>query len=986
MAVLAALALLALQGAAPTELQRFQSSLEDRDPVALAQWYDSTPRWGFVRSSRVVSDWLEGAGTVEQRIRAEVVAEALADEAPGALFARALGWSEDERAHYRALARDVRELQGARAMPPPPAAELDGLLGELRELAAEGLLLKPLGSLSGRLLDAGRDASAHGLVEHLQSVAAECGAVWSEAWAAEWSARRAWRAGDLVAAAGHFARAVELDRLFGDGAYRVGLLADLATVELSRGELEAGMRATDEARELAEGLGNPALLRRVLYVEASTYLDLGELQTALAICLELADGPSGEIDTAQVRLDLLTANILSDVGRLESAISFAEIALQRAQLEAIPPEDRGPLSTEAELTLGLYLGDAGRTDESLALLERARGAFEASGDRRGVGWAEKNRGWVLAREGEVGAALVAFETGRVIGREVGAPFLEGWCALGIAETDPAGDGFDDAIATAHDVSVRLRDRHLSWRAAAAEGLRARALGDLPAALEAFEQAVWKIEAWRGRLDAPGLLVHFLREKSDPYRAAAFAAAHLGDALVAFSHAERLRRRVFSESRGRRDPVARRSDESEVRAQRLLLSRAEAVLRDGRASGAERVLAEAELEEAERQLRALHVRAAMSRYGSISSPERRGLGELSPSAGAVSTYLASSDLDVIVSYLVGEGETLAFVLRTDERLELSVLPVGRPALEAWIDRIRGPMEALGRGELDLANLGFDVGAARALRHELIDPVGLRPGESVGLVVDDVLAALPFEALVVSGEPDAVDPARPFAALEPLVFLGDLHTLAMLPSSNPGRPWRAPSAGDELVAFVAAEGAGLDGDAREVAALRERSGELEVRLIADAEPADVVREGPGAFALHLVAHGRADAELPAHSHLRFGDVERLEAWHVESLDLSSAALAVLSACHTAEGSWYSGAGRQDLSRSFLLAGAARVVASRWAVDDRATALLMALFYAGLAEGQTPEEALCRARIALRTTRDPRGLSLAHPYFWAAWTVER
>jgi hypothetical protein len=34
----------------------------------------------------------------------------------------------------------------------------------------------------------------------------------------------------------------------------------------------------------------------------------------------------------------------------------------------------------------------------------------------------------------------------------------------------------------------------------------------------------------------------------------------------------------------------------------------------------------------------------------------------------------------------------------------------------------------------------------------------------------------------------------------------------------------------------------------------------------------------------------------------------------------------------------------------------------------------------------EALLAARRALRTERDPRGLVLAYPYFWAAWVVQR
>ena len=58
-----------------------------------------------------------------------------------------------------------------------------------------------------------------------------------------------------------------------------------------------------------------------------------------------------------------------------------------------------------------------------------------------------------------------------------------------------------------------------------------------------------------------------------------------------------------------------------------------------------------------------------------------------------------------------------------------------------------------------------------------------------------------------------------------------------------------------------------------------------------------------------------------------------------------LVVLSACQTALGKEIKGEGLVGLTRGFMYAGAARVVASLWQVDDVATAELMSLFYQGV-----------------------------------------
>jgi CHAT domain-containing protein len=66
-----------------------------------------------------------------------------------------------------------------------------------------------------------------------------------------------------------------------------------------------------------------------------------------------------------------------------------------------------------------------------------------------------------------------------------------------------------------------------------------------------------------------------------------------------------------------------------------------------------------------------------------------------------------------------------------------------------------------------------------------------------------------------------------------------------------------------------------------------------------------------------------------------------------------------------------------RGFLLAGAAGVVASMWAVDDAATAGLMRSFYARLHAGDGAAAALCAAQREMARAR-------AHPFHWAAFAL--
>lgn len=94
-----------------------------------------------------------------------------------------------------------------------------------------------------------------------------------------------------------------------------------------------------------------------------------------------------------------------------------------------------------------------------------------------------------------------------------------------------------------------------------------------------------------------------------------------------------------------------------------------------------------------------------------------------------------------------------------------------------------------------------------------------------------------------------------------------------------------------------------------------------------------------------------------------------------------LVVLSACQTALGKDIKGEGLVGLTRGFMYAGAARIVASLWKVDDRASAELMKSFYESLlAKQMRPSAALQAAQVAM--SKDPRW---SFPYYWAAFVLQ-
>lgn len=143
------------------------------------------------------------------------------------------------------------------------------------------------------------------------------------------------------------------------------------------------------------------------------------------------------------------------------------------------------------------------------------------------------------------------------------------------------------------------------------------------------------------------------------------------------------------------------------------------------------------------------------------------------------------------------------------------------------------------------------------------------------------------------------------------------------------------------------------------------------------------------LHFATHGFVNSAYPELSGVALSMVGRdgavrdgyLRLQQIYGLRLP-VDLVVLSACQTALGQDIRGEGLVGLTRGFMYAGASRVVASLWKVDDEATAELMRRFYLRLLGRGHPSPAAALRAAQTEMSRHPRWHD---PYYWAGFTIQ-
>ncbi len=337
-----------------------------------------------------------------------------------------------------------------------------------------------------------------------------------------------------------------------------------------------------------------------------------------------------------------------------------------------------------------------------------------------------------------------------------------------------------------------------------------------------------------------------------------------------------------------------------------------------------------------------------------------------------TRLASRTDTVLLSYWLAPVHSYVWVI--DGRgVRIHRLP---PAAD--IEKLVGLHVAAIQNSLS-DPLAVRDGPGDQLFRLLVAPVvgSIPSGSSVIVVPDGALHGLNFETLPVDG------PRRHYWIED--VELQVAPALALL-SEQTARPGTSPSVliiGNPTqvdpqfppLRYASAEMSSIAGHFGE-----DRTSSLQGER---ASPAAYREADPNRFTLvHFAAHAAANVESPLDSAVILAGSERtfkLYARDVADVPLR-AELVTVSACRSAGERAYTGEGLVGFAWAFLRAGARRVVAGLWDVDDRSTAELMDSLYANLAAGDLPPRALRQAKLALLG----RGGTSAKPYYWAPFQV--
>jgi class 3 adenylate cyclase/tetratricopeptide (TPR) repeat protein len=266
----------------------------------------------------------------------------------------------------------------------------------------------------------------------------------------------AWRLGmDREEADALASEAAEIAERIGD-VHSLALLRLLTSARPGVAESSAEwVAAAEEASQLADGTGDPALRIAVRSAGAYAFMCAGDLDALEALTEEMLDLAGGD--------PALGAGIV-----VNSPIAWALMAKSVALRERDLPE-------EAE-----------------ELLDQALRLADEHDDPETAGWARASKALLLADRGEIEAALSLSRRNRDLTEQLGDVFSRSTALTSMAYVQHAADEGEEALATI-ELSDRLYREAMgsggeteAWRST----LRARILLGLDRGDEALEEAEW----------------------------------------------------------------------------------------------------------------------------------------------------------------------------------------------------------------------------------------------------------------------------------------------------------------------------------------------------------------------------------------------------------------------------------------------------------------------------------------------------------------
>jgi CHAT domain-containing protein len=271
------------------------------------------------------------------------------------------------------------------------------------------------------------------------------------------------------------------------------------------------------------------------------------------------------------------------------------------------------------------------------------------------------------------------------------------------------------------------------------------------------------------------------------------------------------------------------------------------------------------------------------------------------------------------------------------------------------------------------------AGDRLYHLLVEPAlpSIPPGAPVLIVPDGGLHGLNFETLPVPGV------RRHFLVEDAQIQIAPSLALLAVNGASPAPPLSLLLVGDPTPRNP------------EFPALRYASAEMTdiTRHFSNGHVSSYHGDGasPGAYRgarpdqfafVHFTAHAAANFDSPLDSAVILAGPEN--AFKLYARDVADqplrAELVTVSACRSAGEHAYSGEGLVGFAWAFLHAGARRVIAGLWDVDDESTAALMNQLYAGITAGHSPARSLRDAKLDLIH----RGGRFVKPYYWGPFEL--
>ena len=341
---------------------------------------------------------------------------------------------------------------------------------------------------------------------------------------------------------------------------------------------------------------------------------------------------------------------------------------------------------------------------------------------------------------------------------------------------------------------------------------------------------------------------------------------------------------------------------------------------------------------------------------------------------------------LVSYLVGDRETIAFVATGDTLVARSI-PTTQLAIQRLMEQAGGPWQ------VSTPDAAVRLRPLHTLYQRLIEPLDDLLNEGVGLVIipDGSLADVPF-GMLVQNEAVAYDDAGYLVQQHPV----STDLAAALIVEDAGRPEAEFPL--DLVAFGRGR-FGEDGGRwrsrrgpiltnlpnvrNELASIQSRIGNHETALDRAATEQRFDAEAGQARIVHVASHAEADPTYPLYSRVYLWDDPEsdddgvVHLYELQDLRIP-ADLVVLSGCSTAAGQSQAGEGTIGLQYGVRAAGAHAALATLWPVDDKATVEIVGSFYEGLADGLPKDRALQKAQVAYLSHHTGGDAS---PYYWAS-----